>query len=89
MKSIGNISLSEIPTCNPETEDVCKAWDYFDQIYDGICTQACLKSCVIEEYTGKIDYEDSRPEESSVFTLVYRYSPPYKVLMTQEYLIYD
>lgn len=89
LKSIGKISLSEIPTCYPETEDVCTAWEYFYKIYNGICTLKCLKSCEIEEYTGKIDYLYQRPEELNRFIIVIRYSPPYKVSLTQEYLIYD
>ena len=33
LKSIGSISLAEIPTCYPETEDVCNAWDFFDEMF--------------------------------------------------------
>ena len=48
-----------------------------------------MKSCTVEEYEGRVDFEDMRPEEISIFQLIFRYSPPYKVLVTQEYLIYD
>ena len=89
MKSIGNIDLSEIPTCYPETEDICDAWSTFHEIFNGLSTQKCLKACTVEEYKGRVDFEDFRPEESSLFQLIFRYSPPYKVLVTQEYLIYD
>ena len=89
LKSIGSISLAEIPTCYPETEDVCNVWDFFDEMFDGKCSQNCLKSCVIEEYQGRIDYEDLRTLDTSVFRLIFRYALPYKVLITQEYLIYD
>ena len=43
----------------------------------------------MQDYKGNIDYEELRPEPSNVFHLVLRFAPPYKVRVTEEYIIYD
>ena len=90
LRSIDRVDLSEIRSCENDPEELENAWFFikFKLFYDEATTK-CLKSCIMQEYKGNIDYEELRAEPSNVFHLVFRFAPPYKVKLTEEYVIYD
>ena len=90
LRSIESLDLSPIRSCDSHSEESEKAWSFIKfYLFFGEATTKCLKSCTMQEYEGKIDYEVPRPEPSNMFLLVLRFAPPYKVKVTEEYLIYD
>ena len=90
LRSIDSVDLTQITSCDDSSEELENTWSYikFDLFYNKATTK-CLKSCTMQEYEGNIDYEELRPEPSNVFHLALRFAPPYKVKVTEEYVIYD
>ena len=63
--------LSQIRSCKDYSEEAENARSFIkvDMFY-GEATTKCLKSCIIQEDEGNIDYEELRSEPSNVFQLV-------------------
>ena len=52
----------------------------------------CPKSCTIQEYSGEIDYIESKTEakvENNTFAASFRFAAPFTMFSYEEYLIYD
>ena len=90
LRSIDSVDLTQITSCEHQSEELENAWFFIKHdLFYGEATTKCLKSCIMQEYKGNIDYEELRSEPSNVFHLVFRFAPPYKVKVTEEYVIYD
>ena len=92
IKSIGNVDLSTFETCNKSSNEDA-IWDYLNSdIYQNLDDDTCPKLCKIQEYSGKIDYNDDKTTsetETNTLLLHLRYSRPHTVTLSEEYLIYD
>ena len=68
-------------------------WNYlYSDIYQDLDDDTCPKLCKIQEYFGKIDYNDDKTTsgtETNTLLLHLRYSRPHTVTLSEEYLIYD
>ena len=92
IKSIGKVEFSEFETCD-KSSDQNKIWDFlYTKVYQNLHDNACPKLCKIQEYSGKIDYNDDKTTsetETNTLLLHLRYSRPHTVTLSEEYLIYD
>ena len=92
MKSLGRINLTYIPTCNSENETAC-SWNHiYSDIFQNQLDDSCPKPCEILEYTGKIDYIESKSVSETAndtLKLYLRFSRPFSMTVNEEYIIYD
>ena len=86
LRTMGGIDFREFPVCQSPEENV----QSFDHVYGNLFYEAsaCPESCIIREYTGKVDYEQAK-YDNSTFGLVVRFARPYTMTTYEEYLLYD
>ena len=91
-KSIGKIDLSEFDTCKNESTDYVyyKMYEIYSEVFMEIDEFICPKSCNQKEYLGHIEFkEDISNYYNNTFIAIFDFFPPYKVIVSEEYLIYD
>lgn len=91
-KVIGSANLTEIPTCQNEAEADCSESHVYEDILGKASSGLCPKSCTIHEYSGEINYRESKTEakeENNTFSASFRFAAPFTMTSYQEYLIYD
>ena len=92
MKIIASTNLTEIPTCQNEVEADCSENYVFSDLLGKASSGLCPKSCTIQEYSGEIDYIESKTEakvENNTFAASFRFAAPFTMISYEEYLIYD
>ena len=76
INSLLDSSLQNIPLCKTQKEINC----ILEKAYDNFSASICPKPCSILEYSGKVDYWDSKIDSSltpnTSFVLTLRFTPP-------------
>ena len=88
-KSLGKIDLSEFDTCKNETNVI---YQLYSDVFQKIDTKICPKSCNIKKYLGEIVFEEDIAVyglSNNTFFTTFEFAPPYKVNISEQYLIYD
>ena len=78
----------EYTVCQTNEEIECST-EIAKQMFDNITeTDACLKSCSILQYSGKVQYKE-KYDDTHATEFKYRFAKPQSVKVHEEYLIYD